>query len=271
MSQGTDPTSPANKTPSASLGRYARQVAFEPLGLAGQKALCDGRVLIVGVGGLGSWAAELLARAGVGFLRLADADRVDLTNIHRQALYDERDAAEGLPKVEAARRRLGKINHETSVEAVAARVDRRNVERLSADVQVVIDGTDNFATRFLLNDCSVKHSRPWVFAGCVRAEWQTMTIVPGRTACLRCVLDSPPPPCEDPACRQVGVLGPAVASVAALEAAEAIKILAGRPDAVRRGLLRMDLWGGSVQTLTGVEPRTDCPCCGRGEFEFLEP
>ena len=162
------------------LARYARQVAFDGLGLTGQKKLASGRALIVGVGGLGSWVAELLARAGVGSLRLADPDKVDVTNIHRQALYSEADAAAGLFKVEAARRRLAEINSGVTVETAAERVDHRNIAALAADAGVVIDGTDNFAARFLINDYAVKTGRPWIFAGCIRAEWQTMAVLPGR-------------------------------------------------------------------------------------------
>ncbi len=252
--------------------RYTRQVAFDGLGLAGQKALAGGRALIVGVGGLGSWVAELLARAGVGFLRLADPDRVELANIHRQALYDEADARGGAPKVEAAKRRLAQINSRVAVEAAAVRVDHRNIAPLGGDVGLIVDGTDNFATRFVLNDYAVRTGKPWVFAGCIRAEWQTMTILPGRSPCLRCLMDAPPPACTEATCRQVGVIGPAVAAVAALQAAEAIKLLAGRADLASPYLLKADLWAGTFQRLAWAEFRNpDCPCCARGEMEYLEP
>jgi adenylyltransferase/sulfurtransferase len=147
-----------------------RQVAFKPFGFSGQKALLGGRVLLVGVGGLGSWVAELLARAGVGFLRLVDDDHVDFTNIHRQALYAQQDADSGRPKVEAAANRLRHINDACLVEAAAERLDRFNIDRLAQDIDVVIDGTDNFATRFVLNDYCVKKGLPWIFAGVVRTE-----------------------------------------------------------------------------------------------------
>jgi molybdopterin-synthase adenylyltransferase len=254
------------------LTRYARQVAFDGLGLSGQKALSGGRALIVGLGGLGSWSAELLARAGVGFLRLVDADKVDLTNLHRQGLYSEADAAAGLSKVEAARRRLGQINAGVRVETAAVRADHRNIEALAADVHVIIDGTDNFAARFLMNDLAVKTGRPWVFAGCVRAEWQTMTVLPGRSPCLRCLMDAPPPACTELNCRQVGVIGPAVAAVAAFQAGEALKILAGRSDLVSPYLLKVDFWANTLQRLAWADFRNlDCPCCAHREWEFLEP
>ena len=256
----------------SNLMRYARQVAFAGLGPAGQRALLAGRALIVGVGGLGSWAAELLARAGVGLLRLVDDDRIDLTNIHRQALYDESDAAAGRPKVIAAAERLKKINSRVVVEPVEQRLDRGNIDSLAADADVIVDGTDNFPTRFLINDYAVKHARPWVFGGVIGAEAQTMTIVPPRTPCLRCIYDSPPPACVDPTCRSEGVLGPAVAAVASIQAAEAVKILAGLAQAVSGYLIKLDLWANTLQRIDVARAceNVDCPCCRRKDFEFLE-
>ena len=253
--------------------RYRRQVAFAGLGPEGQRRMMAGRALIVGVGGLGSWTAELLARAGVGFLRLADADTVDLTNVHRQALYDEADAAAARPKVQAAAARLQRINRAVSVEPVAARVDRDNIASLAADVAVILDGTDNFQTRFLLNDYAVRSGTPWVFAGVLGAEGQVMSIVPGRTPCLRCVYDAPPPPCVDPTCRSDGVIGPAVAAIAAMQAAEAMKVLAGRADRVSPHLTKIDLWDGSVQRIDVAEAcaKVECVCCKKKRFDYLEP
>lgn len=255
------------------LARYQRQMAFEALGLAGQRSLMSGRVLIVGVGGLGSRTAELLARAGVGFLRLADDDAVDLTNLPRQALYDEEDAAAARPKVEAAARRIRQINSGTEVEPIAVRVDKDNIEALAEGTDLILDGTDNFATRYLINDVSVKTQRPWIFAGAVTTEAQTMTIVPSRTPCLRCVLDAPPPPCTDPTCRSAGVLGPTVSVIASFQAGEALKILAGKIDQISPYLLKFDLWTNTLQRIDvrAAARDTDCPCCKHGQFEFLEP
>lgn len=257
----------------SSLARYQRQMVYAPLGPEGQRRLRAGRALIVGVGGLGSWTAELLARAGVGFLRLVDPDRVDLTNIHRQGLYDEADAAAGRPKVQAAAHRLACINAEVQVEPVAVRLDRSNIADLAGDVHVILDGTDNFATRFIINDCAVKMGLPWVFAGVVGAEGQVMTIRPGGRPCLRCVYDSPPPPCVDPSCRAAGVIGPAVAAIAACQAAEALKYLAGRPGAVSPFLMKLDLWENAWQRVDVAQAcaGVDCPCCRRRRFEHLEP
>ncbi len=182
-------------TPHAvNLARFQRQIAYAPLGTEGQKRLAAGKVLILGVGGLGSWSAELLARAGVGLLRLVDDDKVDLTNIHRQGLFDEQDASAGTPKVHAAASRLARIYGRCKVEPIVARADRSNVAELAKGVDLVLDGTDNFATRFVVNDYCVKAALPWVFAGVVGAEGQVLTIPPGGRPCLRCVFDQPPPP-----------------------------------------------------------------------------
>ena len=255
------------------LRRYQRQMVLPALGLAAQKRLAAGRVLVVGVGGIGTWAAELLARAGVGFLRLVDDDRVELTNIHRQALYGESEAAGLLSKPAAAARRLGEINGQTVVEPIETRLDRHNIAGLAGDVDMILDGTDNWPSRFLINDFAVKHGKAWVLAGAVGTEAQTMVIIPGRTPCLRCVLDCPPETCTADCCRTAGVLGPAVAAIAAFQAAEAIKILAGRPEAVNPNLLKFDVWRNTVQQMCLQRPAgaSACVCCGEKEYEFLEP
>jgi len=254
------------------LKRYERQMIFPGLGLDAQRKLSQSRAAVVGVGGLGSWAAELLARSGVGMLRLIDDDSVDLTNLHRQALYDESDAAGEEAKVDAAARRLRAINSQLDVEPVGRRLDAANIDALAADVDVILDGTDNFHTRFIINDYAVKTSAPWIFAGAVAAEAQTMTIIPHRTPCLRCIFDAPPPPCSDPVCRVAGVLGPAVATIAAIQAAEAVKILAGRHDHVSPYLLKLDLWDNRLQRIDAASACKDtpCPCCKGGRFDFLE-
>lgn len=261
---GSEPPDPA---------RYARQVAFGALGEEGQRRLRLGRALIVGVGGLGSWTAEILARAGVGLLRLADDDVVERGNLHRQALYDEDDAAGARPKALAAAARLRKINADVRVEPAVERVDAGTIARLADGVGVILDGTDNFAARFLINDYAVKHNRPWVFTGVVGAEGQVMPILPGRTPCLRCLYDCPPSAHDELAPRALGVLGPAVAALAAAQAAEALKILAGRLDAVRSGLTKLDLWRNTSRRLDagGAAGAADCVCCKQRRFEYLEP
>ena len=251
---------------------YDRQRRFAPLGTDGQRALAAGRALVVGVGGMGSWLTELLARAGVGFVRLVDDDKVDITNLHRQAMYDQADARAARPKAQAAAAHVTAINPAVAVEPHVCRLERSNIAALAGDVDVILDGTDCFDARFLINDFAVKTHRPWVFAGVVGAEAQTMTIVPGRTACLRCVLDAPPPPHLSPTCRDVGVLGPAVAAIASIEAVEAVKILAGRVEAVSPYLTKIDLWANTLRRIdTAAGRRDDCPCCRRGRLEFLQP
>lgn len=252
--------------------RYHKQVIFPALGLTGQRRLGESRALIVGVGGLGTTVADLLARAGVGLLRLVDADTVELSNIHRQVLYDEADARQKLPKVQAAARRLGQINSRVAVEPIAERLDPNNIARLAAGMDLIVDGTDNFPTRFILNDFAVKTAVPWIFAGAVGAEGQVLSILPGRRPCLRCLYDAPPPPCADPTCRAAGVIGPAVAAIAALEAAEAIKILSGHRELASPYLVKIDLWQNTLQRIDAAAACRDsnCPCCQQNNFDFLE-
>lgn len=253
------------------LSRYARQTSLKTFGVEAQESLVKGSVLVVGVGGLGSWAAELLVRAGVGRIRLVDDDSVDITNIHRQAMYTESDAEARTLKIEAAAQRLRQINSTVEIETVYARLDRLTAEKLVRDVDVVVDGTDNFETRFILNDCAMKLSKPWVFAGVQGTQAQMMTIVPGRTPCLRCVMDAPPSCDGGDCCCQSGVLGMAVAIAAAFEASEAMKILAGHADRISRHMLVFDIWDNTVKQIDLSSPRADCPCCVHKDFEYLEP
>jgi molybdopterin-synthase adenylyltransferase len=254
------------------LGRYERQMVFSPLGLAGQRMLAQKKVVVVGVGALGSWSSQLLVRMGVGFVRLVDDDRVAMNNLHRQCLYTEDDASQAAPKVDAAARKLAKFNSEVRVEPIAQRLSVDNIMELASGMDVIIDGTDNFAARFLINDYSVKYNVPWVFAGVVGAEAQVMTIVPGRTPCLRCISETPPPPCVDPSCRIAGVLGPAAAAIASVQTMEAAKILTGHIEAVSPYLVKMDFWKNEFQRIdvTAACKNVDCPCCKQRHFEYLE-
>jgi molybdopterin/thiamine biosynthesis adenylyltransferase len=251
--------------------RYARQTAYEALGDRAQERLGRARALVVGLGGLGCTLTALLARAGVGVLRLVDEDVVSFTDLHRQMLYDEPDAAAGRPKALAAAARIARINSGVRAEPVVVRFEPGNAEALAAGVDVILDGTDNFSTRFLINDLAVQSGLPWVFAGVVGAEAQTMTIVPGRGPCLRCVFDGPPPAQAEQASLAGGVLGPAVVAIAAIQAMEAMKILTGRLESVSRYLLKLDLWTSSIQRIEVVEAcaGVDCPCCKRRQFDFL--
>ncbi|MBT3202629.1 MAG: HesA/MoeB/ThiF family protein [Phycisphaerales bacterium] len=248
--------------------RYHRQMAFGEIGLTGQRTIQASSAIIVGVGGLGSWIAELLVRSGVGRLIITDNDKVDITNIHRQGLYDQSHADAAEPKVTAAARRLAEINPAVTIEPRQLRLDAGNIAELVGRANLIIDGTDNFHTRFIINDYAVKHSLPWIFAGVVSAEAQIMSVIPGQTACLRCVFDAPPPPCSDPTCRQAGVLGPAVATIASMQAIEAVKILSGRSDAISPVLTKFNFWANTIQRISATKS-PDCPCCAAGHFDYL--
>lgn len=257
-------------TSSESADRYCRQTLFAGLGQVGQARLGEASAVLVGVGGLGSWIAELLARAGVGRLRLIDSDRVDWTNLHRQAMYTQADARQAVPKAAAAGARIAQLNADVRVEPIVERLTAANASQLLGGADVIVDGTDNFATRFLINDFALLHAVPWVFGGVVRAEGQVMTVPADRPGCLRCVYPDMPPPETVDRADTAGVIGPAVATIASLQAAEAMKILAGLPEAIRPHLLKLDLWTNRLQTLelaAAADPA--CPCCVQKRFDFL--
>src|SRR6185295_18023520 len=251
--------------------RYDRQARFAPLGEDGQRRLGDARALVCGCGALGSVVAETLVRAGVGFVRIVDRDFLELNNLQRQVLFDEQDVADGLPKAIAAANKLGRINSQVQIEPVVADVTHRNIGDLAGDVDAIIDGTDNFATRFLLNDFAVKNAKPWVYGGCIGAEGQTMTILPGETACLACLMSDVPPPGTTPTCDTAGIIGPIVGVIASMEAAEALKILSGRREAVSRRLSIIDLWDNQVRSvdLSRLRESSDCRVCKHKEFVWL--
>ncbi len=245
---------------------------FAPLGEEGQQRLEQSRVLVCGCGALGSVLANTLVRAGVGHVRIVDRDFLELNNLQRQVLYDESDVAARLPKAIAARNKLRQINSQVEIEAVVADVDFRNLPRLLENVDVMVDGTDNFETRFLLNDASIHFAIPWVYGGCIGAEGQTMTVLPGETPCLRCVLRESPPPGTTPTCDTAGVLGPIVNVIASLQACEAIKILSGHAEAVSRTLNVVDLWDNRLRQihLDALQAARDCPTCCARQFPWLE-
>jgi len=256
---------------SNSLDRYVRQMRFAPLGEEGQRRIAASAVLICGCGALGSVLANTLARAGVGRLRLVDRDFLELNNLQRQVLYDEDDVAAGLPKAIAAQRRLQRINSQIEIEAHVADVDHTNIESLLADVDMVLDGTDNFETRFLVNDAAVKHGKPWVFGGCIGAEGQSMTVLPGETPCLRCFLGDPPPPGSTPTCDSAGILGPIINVIASIQACEALKILSGRREAINRGFTVIELWDNRLRQigLDSLSDRDACDTCSGRHYPWL--
>jgi adenylyltransferase/sulfurtransferase len=252
--------------------RYSRQILFSGVGADGQARLRAARVVIVGCGALGCLQAETLARAGVGFLRLIDRDFIEASNLQRQVLFDEAAAAERLPKAVAAKRRLANVNSDVEIEAVVADVHADNIERLIADADLVLDGTDNFETRYLLNDACVKRGVPWIYGAAVGAFGLTMTVLPGVTPCLRCVFDEPPAPGVTPTCDTAGIILPAIAAVVAAQTAEALKLLSGRREKLRGTLLQIDLWENSYRNvkLAGLRESGDCVCCRHRTFEFLD-
>ena len=254
------------------LARYSRQVLIPELGEDGQRRLMKGRATLIGCGALGTVQAEVLVRAGVGFLRICDRDYIELDNLQRQVLFDETDLAAELPKAEAARRKLALINSQVSVDAVVTHVDHTNIDALVSDADVILDGTDNFETRYLINDWAVANGRPWIYGAVIGTTGLCMPIVPGRTPCLRCVFEDAPPPELNPTCDTVGVLGSVVNVVASLQATEAIKILAGRSDALNCSLTSVDVWSGRMSNLNVSRARESgtCPCCDRRDFEYLE-
>jgi molybdopterin-synthase adenylyltransferase len=252
-------------------GRYSRQELFQPIGRAGQERIRAARVLITGCGGLGSNAASLLARAGVGFLRIVDRDLVELSNLQRQTLFEEADAREGIPKASAAARRIAAVNSDVHVEPVVADLDSGNVLQFVEGVDLVMDGFDNFEGRYILNDACVKQGVAWVNGACVGSTAMAQLIVPGKTPCLRCMHRDLPAPGAAETCDMVGIIGPAAALAGALQVAIALRyIVEGSPPA-ENAILCGDAWDLCMERL--VLPalrRPDCPCCGLGRYEFLE-
>ena len=253
------------------LSRYDRQMRFAPFGEEGQRRLAQGRALVCGCGALGSVIAETLVRAGVGFVRLVDRDFLELNNLQRQVLYDEQDVADGLPKAIAAANKLRRINSEIVIDPVVADVTFHNIASLAGDVEVIVDGTDNFGTRLLVNDFAVKHAKPWIYGGCIGAEGQSMTILPGDTPCLACLIPEAPPPGTTPTCDTAGILAPIVNVIASMEAAEVLKILSGRREAVNRRLSIIDLWDNQIRQveLSRLRENSDCRVCKHAEFRWL--
>jgi len=249
--------------------KYSRQMLFAGIGPEGQQRLLASRAVIVGCGAIGAAAANLLVRAGVGYLRIIDRDFVEPSNLQRQTLFDESDALNVLPKAVAAQRKLRSINSGVAVEGVVADLTPRNAEALLAGVDLLLDGTDNFETRFLINDVAVKSSTPWIYAAGVASYGLTMTIRPGATACLACLLEtgSAAQGLEE-TCDTIGVLGPIVNLIASLAAAEALKLLSGHPEALHGRLLSSDVWTGRLQSI-GVARNPECRACAKRDFTYL--
>jgi molybdopterin/thiamine biosynthesis adenylyltransferase len=248
--------------------KYSRQTLFAGIGEEGQQRLLASSAVIVGCGAIGAATSNLLTRAGVGKLRIIDRDFVEASNLQRQMLFDESDALAALPKAIAAERKLHSVNSSLSVEGRVADLSPHNAAELLAGFDLIVDGTDNFETRFLINDFAVKNGKPWIYAAAVASYGLTMTIRPGATPCLACLLDTRQQGLEE-TCDTVGVLGPIVNLIAALEAAEAMKLLAGRADALHGRLISCDVWSGRFQSVR-IARNPHCRACVGGEFSYLE-
>ena len=270
------------------LARYHRQILLAGFGEAGQRKLAESTATVLGCGALGTTIADTLARAGVGHLVLIDRDFVELTNLQRQVLYDEQDARDALPKAEAARAKLARINSQVEVTAIVDDANATNIEQLAAGADVLLDGVDNFETRYLANDYAVKHGVPYIYGGAVGtvgtafailphtvqgdSAWETQREGSYATPCLRCLFEEAPPAGTGATCDTVGVIAPAATIVASFEATEALKILTGNFDRVSRTMLSFDLWANTVRQLkvSRAYDESDCPCCKRRVFEYLD-
>ncbi len=248
--------------------RYSRQTLFTGVGADGQRKLGQSSALIVGCGAMGSALANNLVRAGVGRVRLVDRDFVELNNLQRQTLYDERDAAEAAPKAIAAARRLAAVNSECVIEPVVADFNADNAEALLEGMDLALDGSDNFETRYLLNDACIKLGKPWIYSGVIAAYGVSMTVLPGDTACLRCVFPDRPLPGTTPTCDTAGILNGIVAAIGGVTSTEAIKALTGS-DRLARGLFWMDLWENTAERME-LPRQPDCVACGQGDYEYLD-
>ncbi len=270
------------------LARYHRQMLLPGFGTEGQRKLLGSTAVILGCGALGTVSANMLARAGVGHLVIIDRDFIELTNLQRQLLFDEQDIADAIPKAEAAKRRLTAINSQVKITAIVDDINYRNIEGFVDKADVLIDGLDNFETRYLANDCAVKHGIPYVYGGAVGtvgmcyailphslegdAWWETGPAVNRATPCFRCLFEEAPEPGQSPTCDTVGVLGPAVSIIANFQTSEALKILTGNIDHLAPGMLNIDLWTNSIAQLNMNQAwqEGDCPCCKHRRFEFLD-
>jgi adenylyltransferase/sulfurtransferase len=269
------------------LARYHRQMLLPGFGEEGQERLLASTALVLGCGALGTVIADMLARAGVGHLVIIDRDFIELTNLQRQVLFDEQDVTDAIPKAEAAKRKIGRINSQVEVTAIVDDINHRNIEKYASGVDILVDGVDNFETRYLANDCAVKHGIPYIYGGAVgtvgaafailphtkdgNAPWETAPSGSRATPCFRCIFEEAPPPGMNPTCDTAGVIGPAVSIIANFEVAETLKILTGNLDRVSRTMLNIDLWANAFQQLKvgSAYDRGDCQCCKHRNFEFL--
>ncbi len=253
------------------MSRYSRQELFSGIGPEGQARIRGSRVLLVGCGALGSVLAETMTRAGVGSLTLVDRDYVEESNLQRQSLFDEDDVARGIPKAVAAEAKLRRINSEVRIQGLVADVDADTAPALIREADLVLDGTDNFETRFLINDLCIQAGTPWVYGACVASYGLALLIRPGVSPCLRCVLEEMPPPGSGPTCDTAGVVAPIVHVIAGIQSGEALKVLAGRMDQLLRGIVTVDLWAGIFDLVDLSRRKPSCPACTEARFDYVRP
>ena len=250
--------------------RYSRQTRFLPIGEEGQKRLASSRVLLIGLGALGTVVADQVVRAGVGFLRMVDRDFVEVSNLQRQSLFDEDDVKNNLPKAVAAEAKLRRVNSTVQIEARVDDVNPTNIEDYIADVDLVLDALDNFETRFVVNDACAKHGKPWIYTAAVGSYGLVMPVIPGTTPCLRCLLGNLPAPGTSPTCETAGVIAPITHIIGSIQVAEALKLLTGHLDPSDVRLTAYDVWSHRFQRIdVGTESMSTCPVCSKGTFEYL--
>ncbi|SFD54248.1 adenylyltransferase and sulfurtransferase [Lentibacillus persicus] len=248
--------------------RYSRQMLFQPIQESGQKALSTSSALVVGAGALGTVISNQLVRAGIGKIRLIDRDYVELSNLQRQIMFDETDVKDAMPKAVAAKNKLEKINSQVEIDAIIGNVTAENIDDLIKDVDVVLDGTDNFATRYLLNDACFKHQLPFSYGGVVSSRGMTAFFVPGKTPCLRCITKEGEG--DGQTCDTVGVIAPAVDIIASFEVTETLKYLTNNQDALRNTLKTIDMWYNRHYDMKLTAPKAGCPTCQKETFPALK-
>jgi adenylyltransferase/sulfurtransferase len=252
------------------MSRYSRQELFAGIGPPGQAALRRSRVTVVGCGALGSVLADTMVRAGVGALTVVDRDLLEMSNLHRQSLFDEQDVRRGLPKAAAAEARLRRINSEVEVRGVVADLVPDNAAELVNGAHVVLDGTDNFETRFVLNDACLRAGVPWVYGACVGSYGLALLVRPRVSPCLRCVLEEMPAPGSGPTCDTAGVVAPIVQVIAGIQGGEALKVLCGRTESLLPGIVAVDLWQGTFEVMDLRRQAPSCPACTQGRYDYAE-
>ena len=249
--------------------RYSRQILFPGIGEAGQQALLGSHAVVVGCGALGSFHVAALARAGAGRITVIDRDYVEHSNLHRQWLFEEADAEQALPKAAAAERRVRAINSSVQIRGLVVDLNQSNAQELLGGADAILDGTDNFDTRYLINDFAVSREIPWIYGAAVGSYGLTMPVIPGRTACLRCMYPDQPSGAQ-PTCETAGVLNAIVSAVASLQVADALKILSGHTEVVRAKITTIDVWEGGIRQIEMPDRDAECPTCGLRQFTYLE-